>query len=137
MNDTKQAATLPATDPTNARDLEPQKERVETYTLAAVHGAEIETPVEARWYMARRSDGDSPIYCSVWLHSADGKRHLSGYGSARGYGYCKLSAAFDAALDSAGVKLARRVDGVGMRAVEEAMAAIAVALGYTGIMRRV
>lgn len=125
-----QSATLPAADTQNARNLEPQKERVESRTLLAIDGDEIATVIDARFYMARRSDGASPIYCSVWVHGKG--RYFAGYGKASGYGYCKRSAAFDEAVTSAGIKLAVRVDGCGDSAVDEALRAIATACGYAG-----
>lgn len=129
----EQSATLPDHDTQNARNMEPEKELVERLVLVATapDGTLVDV-VDARWYMARRSDGASPVYCSVWIRSPLLARWLAGRGKAGGYGYCKQSAAFSEAVDSAEIKLSRRVDGVGMEAVREAMNAIAKAAGYTG-----
>ena len=134
MTTAKQSATLPDSDTTNAKNLEPGKELVERLVLVAIGVDDaIHDVVDARWYMARRSDGASPIYCSVWVHGIN--RYFAGHGKASGYGYFKQSAAFDEALDSAGIKLARRVDGVGMSAVREAMQSVAIACGFARGMR--
>lgn len=123
----EQAATLPAEDTSNGKNLGDTKETVETRIMVAKERTGMRVVVEARWYMARRSDGASPIYCSVWIQ-ANG-RYFAGHGKAGGYGYCKRSAAFQDALDSAGIKLAYSIDGRGMSEVDRAMEALADALG--------
>lgn len=127
----RNTATLPAKHTENARNLEPQKERTDSRKLLAFADGEFRELVDARWYMARRSDGASPIYCSVWVTDQRGNRYFAGHGKAGGYGYCKLSGAFDEAVTSAGIKLAKNVHGTGMSTVHDAMLAIAVALGYS------
>ena len=92
-------------------------------------GEGMQNVVDARWYTARRSDGASNVYCSVWIHTRDG-RYFSGKGTASGGGYHKESAAYGAALESAGIKLTQRVDGVGDSAIRESMMAIADAAGF-------
>ena len=83
--------------------------------------------VTVRWYASRRRDA-SVVYCSVWVH-APGQPGTSGHGKAGGGGYCKQSAAMDAALGSAGVKLAESIGGRGMMACREAAEAMARAVG--------
>jgi hypothetical protein len=78
------------------------------------------------WGPASRSG--SRVYATIWVH-ANGC-HVSGHGTAGGYGYCKASAACGEALRSAGFILERRVDGVGMSAVEDALIEIGIAFGY-------
>ena len=122
-----QRATLPAyspTTPTNARNLSDKKETTD-HAYAVTTAAE---PVCVRWFMSRRSDANI-VHCSIWIRTKAGG-YFSGYGVAGGYGYCKRSAAFDAAVRSAGVKLSENVAGVGEAAVREAMRAIARACGY-------
>jgi len=119
-------ATLIATRD-NAHNMDRYKVRIETLTLVAcVKGAPIQL-AQARFWQSRNSYGSSPVYCSVWLQFGTWS---SGRGIARGYGYHKKSAALDAALDSAGVKLAQPIDGVGDEAMREAMIAIGVAAGH-------
>lgn len=130
----------------NARNYAPQRETVNTLRVVSrfLNKPEsgLRTICEARFYMARRSDGASPVYCSLWVH---GELYCSGRGKASGYGYHKQSAALQAAIDSAGINLTgnnysrvpeddndkkqARIDGCGTRAMENAMQAIAVAAG--------
>ncbi len=157
-------ATLPAIETCNAKNLQGEKEEVDSRVLMAFDAKErkrcqagtypqasdgMATVLTARWWMARSGDGASPVYCSVWINTRDG-RSFSGHGKAGGYGYCKSSAAFQDALDSAGVELSAlsehydaetrerttgprkraSVAGVGESAVREAAEAIARAAGY-------
>ena len=69
---------------------------------------------------------DTRAYCCVWVHGWSN----SGGAYAGGYGYCKRSAAFEAACNRAGIEFANPVAGVGMNAVEEAIRAIARAVGH-------
>jgi hypothetical protein len=74
------------------------------------------------------SKNGSTVYASVWVHGNE--YHLGGHGKAGGYGYCKASSAADCAIRDAGIELEHRIDGVGLEAVERAVYAIGVALGY-------
>lgn len=128
-----QTATLADNLPSNGRNLSSEKELVRAYsTLALAESGELHEVVVARCWMARRSDGASPVYAAVWLHG--GGRYGSGRGIARGYGYHKASAAIAGAFDSAGVKLAQPIDGVGDQAIRDAMEATARAMGYVGAL---
>ena len=96
--------------------------------VAAVNGKMREVVV-ARWYKARKSDGASPVYASVWVLGAG--FDISGHGRATGYGYHKASAALSTAIDSAGIVLSERIAGVGDGASQRALEAIARAIvGY-------
>ena len=118
---------MPTKPTNNARNYWGQKELTNRKTLVVLDDAgELRHVVQAMWWMARRSDGASPVYCSLWCDGAD----VSGYGRAQGYGYHKESAAFGLAVRSAGIELANNVEGVGDSAVVEAMHAIANACGY-------
>ena len=57
------------------------------------------------------------VYCALWVNWSG--IHVSGGGSAGGYGYNKVSAAFSEAVNNAGIVL-EPVDG----AEEDAVAAI-------------
>lgn len=137
-------ATLTKTA-TNARNMKPEKECVNTLRIVSrIIGTSkgLQTVCEARFYMARRSDGASPVYCSLWV---SGAQWTSGRGRASGYGYHKESAALQAAIDSAGIRLTgdnyrelpsdatsdamARIDGCGDFAMRSAMRAIAIAVG--------
>lgn len=122
-------ATLPDKDTENARNYGGDKETTERKVLIAFADGKFHHAIDARFYMGRSSSA-STVYCSVWMHSRDGKRYFAGRGSAGGCGYHKASAAFDDAVTSAGIKLAKNVSGCGDGPMELAMQAIATALGF-------
>jgi hypothetical protein len=121
---------LPAADVTNAKQPD-NKEIVGNLDLMFCVDGRIESAVTVRLFMGRSSDAQTVIAC-VWLRSRDGKRWLSGYGRASGYGYCKRSGAIDAALDSAKVEVGPHgFHGAGMSAAKEALREVARALGWS------
>lgn len=124
---TTQTATLPADGCRNGRNLDGDRERISTLTLVGVQDGRPVELAQARFWMARRCDGASPVHCSVWIYGAPA---TGGHGRARGYGYHKRSAALAAALDSAGVKLAEPIDGCGDGSMRDALLAVGVAMGY-------
>lgn len=72
----------------------------------------------------------SVVYCSVWIRQpGHGSPSFAGHGSAGGYGYHKESAALEAAMHSAGIKLAKGFGGCGSSAERAAYHAIAKACG--------
>lgn len=85
-------------------------------------------PLTVRWYMGR-SRRASVVYCTVWYSSVGGV-YLSGSGRAGGFGYCKKSAAFDAALGAAGLDVRDEdgnpasIHGVGSYAIRKAARAL-------------
>jgi hypothetical protein len=94
------------------------------YTLVGLKNGKMHEAVVARFY-----GNGSRAYCCVWVNGNG--YHVSGGGYAGGYGYHRDSAAFGAALDDAGIKLAHSIGGVGDRAIEDAMQAIGYAIGYS------
>lgn len=130
MTKTEQTATMPEIRTANARNYWGEKELTNSAVLVVLDGEELREVVAVRWWIARRSDGMSPVHCSVWISGGRESREAAGYGKASGCGYHKESAAFEAALSSAGVKLANNVGGAGECAVYEAMHAIANACGF-------
>lgn len=75
--------------------------------VSKISGKEgLRVPFDARFYMGR-SRTAATVYCTVWVHGyKDGQEvYTSGTGRAGGYGYHKQSAALDAALRDAGVRL--------------------------------
>lgn len=128
MTTTRQTATLPAGITENGRMLNGDKEQTRAWAIVARYKGQWVQPVTVRCWMGR-SRSASTVYASVWA-SGPGYRWFAGHGKAGGYGYCRHSAAVGAAISSAGIKLARSISGVGDSAVEEALQAIARALGY-------
>ncbi len=70
------------------------------------------------------------IYACLWIN--ENRHHLSGGGYAGGYGYHKASAAAQAAIDAAGIKLDQSIAGVGDDVIREALLAIAQAINPEG-----
>lgn len=134
MKDKIITATLPAQDTYNAKNLSVLKETVNTLQVVTVapkdhwQAGELVNPVSAVFYMGR-SFSASIVYCSIWVHTADG-RSVSGHGTAGGWGYHKESAALQDAISSAGIKLSKSVHGVGENAMRDALLAITKAAGY-------
>ena len=93
-------ATIPPTTQANGKNLSRQKEMVSAMSAVAVINGKMCEVIVARWYMARKSDGASPVYASIWTYGAG--FDISGHGRATGYGYHKASAALSTALESAG-----------------------------------
>ena len=83
------------------------------------------TPVELRLYGT-----GSKNYACLWVNDIKSNIHTSGSGSAGGYGYHRPSAAAAEAIMNAGIDLSEHIDGRGESAIEEAVKAIAEALGY-------
>lgn len=125
-----QSATLPAQFIGNGKNLQPEKEVIRAYTVIGIgkSRSDVDELATVRCYMARSGDGASPVYASVWIHN-----RCAGHGRANGYGYHKSSAAIQAALSSAGVKLAERIDGCGDRAITDALHAVGIAMGYNTV----
>lgn len=119
----------------NAKNLSVDKETTHRLDVVVSTSGGLHQPISVRFYMGR-SRNASTVYCSVWIHGRnyDSGPYVSGYGSAGGYGYCKSSAAFEAALTDAGVELSQPIGGHGMSAVRGALEAITRKLGYRGKM---
>jgi len=109
----------------NARQMD--KEVISTMGLVCRVNGKLSKVVDARFYMSRSADGAGPVYCSLWVSSAEG--YTSGRGRANGYGYHKTSAALGEAIESAGFKLGKDISGVGSEAMREACLAIATTFG--------
>ena len=89
----------------NARNMANDKETVDRLQVIARNArGELQTICDARFYMGR-SRSASTVYCSLWVHNFGAEVDISGHGRAGGYGYHKTSAALQAAIDSAGIKL--------------------------------
>jgi len=88
----------------------------------AVHGRTHSEPVTLRIY----SKTGARFTACLWVSSGD--RCGAGSGYASGYGYHKASAAAGSAIEAAGIKLSKRIDGVGDEAIRQAVEAIAKAI---------
>lgn len=132
MTTTNQTAILPDRFVGNGK-WHDNKETVAALVLVAWASGKQRELVTVRFWMSRSADGASPVYCTAWIHGNGnhGNEGCAGTGRANGYGYHKQSAALQSALDSAGVKLAKRIDGVGETAMKDALLAIGRAMGYT------
>jgi hypothetical protein len=123
----------------NAINYGGNKETIRTYNVIAhkkgigySDAPNFKELIVCRVYMARKSDGASPVYASIWLYGADGTvcDYRSGKGTASGYGYCKKSAAVSDAISSAGITLDKAINGRGESAIRDALKAIAEAMGF-------
>ena len=112
----------------NAVNYKGQKELVKSYNVITDTLREI---IMARCYMGR-SASTSTVYASIWIYS--GGTHTSGKGKAGGYGYHKESAAIGSAIESAGITLDQDIEGLGDGAINEALTAIARALGFSNVL---
>lgn len=95
-------------------------------TLVTYDG-EIKELVQARFYVT-----PGRHYCCIWVND-----NRAGGGFAGGYGYHRPSAALQCALDNAGIVLSEAIDGRGDGAMEAAIMAIGVALGYVNTPLRI
>ena len=98
------------------------RERFKTSYGVISHQNAVKQAVKVEWY-TEPSRVATVVYCNIWVGD-----DCSGEGGAAGGGQCKFSAAFSAALRSAGIELDEEVAGRGLRRVEEAIKAISLAL---------
>ena len=84
---------------------------------------DLKPVVEIRLYGTGNSNT-----AAIWVHAEP--IHTSGTGSAGGYGYHRPSAAAAEAIRNAGIELDGDISGRGDSAIEEAVKAIAEAVGY-------
>ena len=94
--------------------------------LLAIQNKEIIEIASLRFYQPKYN-----IYACLWLNSsANYGCYTSGSGVARGGGYCKQSASAAYAIENAGFELSEVIDGRGIQAVEDALIAIGLFLGF-------
>ena len=113
-------ANLPEKSVSNAKYVF-TRERCKTSYGVVSHQNAVKQAVKVEWY-TEPSRVATVVYCNIWVGD-----DCSGEGGAGG-GQCKFSAAFSAALRSAGIELDEEVAGRGLRRVEEAIKAISLAL---------
>ena len=128
-----QTAILPSQPVHNGKNYGGDKEMIAALSCIAYYKGEILEPVILRLYIGRSRSAHT-VYAAIWCNERNAKtgEYVSacGHGKAGGYGYCKQSAAADDAIRNAGIALSESISGVGQRAVEDAMRAIARAMGY-------
>ena len=120
-------ATLPSESVYHGQNLSGEKRLHGAYSVVAAFadGSMREIVTAHDWCAFSRSP--SRNYASVWV-SADGdsgSRSYNGHGWAGGWGYHRISAAYDYAIRDAGIQLSESIDGVGDSAMEAAFLAIA------------
>lgn len=104
-----------------------EKELISSWNVVVNSAEGLKNIITARCYMGRSASA-STVYASVWVNGPD--HFTNGTGKAGGYGYHKQSAAIAEAIRSAGIELDKDIAGVGDSAIEEALEAIASALGF-------
>lgn len=87
---------------------------------------DLKAVVELRLYGTGNSNT-----AALWVNDSISGIHTSGTGQAGGYGYHRPSAAAGEAIRNAGFKLSEAIDGRGDNAIEQAVKAIAEAIGYS------
>lgn len=100
-----------------------EKHFLQELTVISFEDGEFKTPATLRIYGTNAKN-----YACLWVHS--GEVHASGSGSAGGYGYHRPSAAAQEAINAAGFELSEPIDGRGESMMENALKAIATALGH-------
>ena len=111
----------------NAINYGNKKELVNSWNVIVDSDDGLKNIITVRCYMDRSSSA-STMYASIWIY--DEKHHTSGSGESGGYGYHKASAAIADAIESAGITLNENIAGAGDSAIEQALEAVALALGY-------
>jgi len=91
------------------------------YYQYTVVDASLNNVLELRLYAT-----NARHYACVWAHASP--YYLSGGGYAGGYGYHRASAAAEAAICDAGIKLSDPIGGRGDSAIQDALMAIAKAV---------
>lgn len=112
----------------NGKNLSNDKELAYAYSLVGVKAGKPIDVATVRMWVGRRADGIGKLYCTIW--AGNDAVHTAGHGSVSGCGYHKPSAALDSAFRSAGIEMDTHIDGVGEAAMEAALIALGVKLGY-------
>ena len=111
----------------NSINYDGKKELISSWNVVVNSDDGLKNIITVRCYMGR-SASTSTIYASLWVYDAE--HRTSGTGKAGGYGYHKESEAIAKAVKSAGISLDKGISGVGDSAIEDALEAIAQALGF-------
>ena len=111
----------------NAINYGNKKELIRSWNVIVNSDDGLKNIITVRCYMGRSTNA-STVYASIWIYNE--KHHTSGTGKAGGYGYHKQSAAIADAIESAEITLNENIAGAGDSVIEQALEAIALALGY-------
>ncbi|MHB1266631.1 MAG: hypothetical protein ACYCY2_03385 [Acidithiobacillus ferriphilus] len=111
----------------NAINYGDKKELIKVYNVITDGLVNI---ITARCYMGRSANA-STVYASIWINAPG--YHSGGHGKAGGYGYHKESAAIGNAIENAGITI-DSIHGGGESAIEDALKAIASALGFSHVL---
>jgi hypothetical protein len=114
----------------NARNLSEEKELLKYWEVIGISKVMPVSIITAHCWGSRGSRWTGKLHVSVWIH--DAILYTSGYGTAGGSGYHKVSAAMEMALKSAGVELSESLNGD--TAIEDALRAIAESRGFTRLV---
>lgn len=115
----------------HGRVLAAEKEMIRAMSVIGMKGGKMREVVTARWWRSR-SRSASVVYATIWVNAQDGG--CSGHGKAGGGGYHKESAALGVAIRNAGITLASPIEARGDGAIDDAMRAIALHLGYEDVL---
>lgn len=99
-----------------------------SYILLAPPDSDSYAPLAKNAVEIRIYGTQARNYAAAWIHAKG--VYACGGGAAGGYGYHRPSAAAANALEDAGVELEEPIGGGGESAIEGALYAIGVALGY-------
>ncbi len=106
-----------------------RKENNSFYEYSAIVKTEngFKCPVTIRLYYTSTGGSNTAAF---WINDSASGTHLSATGSAGGGGYHRPSAAAAEAIRKTGIVLSEDISGRGDSAIETAVKAVAVALGY-------
>lgn len=119
------AQLIKAQDAINAKAHRKENHFSTEWTALVIKDGKMLQPVTLRTYNTQ--SGGSNSAC-IWVSAPNVS--CSGSGRATGYGYHIPSAAVAYAIESAGFKLSQAIDGRGDEAIEEAVRAIGVCVGF-------
>lgn len=104
-------------------------EKIYDLKLVVCYKGQIQVKATVDIYMGKGRSA-STMHCYFRLNDHKTETYRYGYGSAGGYGYCKKSSSMSHALEWAGIKLEKPINGVGESAMQEVLEAIAKKLKY-------
>lgn len=114
-----QTATINGASKNNIASNRKEKHFTAQYSIVT---SDYSQPVILRLYGTQSTN-----YACLWVDHEG--VHISGGGKAGGYGYHRSSAAAQVAINNAGIALSQDIDGRGEGAIQDALKAIARALG--------
>lgn len=104
-----------------------EKSFYESLEVVTIEKGQFKNPISLRFYGTNAMN-----YACLWINGLQIKGesvHVSGSGSAGGYGYHRASQAAENALQNAGFKFDTEIGGRGETAIKEAIEAVCKYLG--------